>query len=330
MLSVAGANSCRQCSFAHREWALAEGLLEAELVALEGLDAESFDAKKWAAVAWAQDATRSDFTSVPDAIDANFKQLYGHQEQADIELVARTMCWMNRVSNTVDAAIDRLRRKPVPGSGVGREVLAIVVYGLFVPVVLVVLGVKQKRRPMTLIRGIVPFFREFESRVVPTRSQGPDRASTNRRHGASGSQARGLRGARRAHGDDPRGGHDGVVRRSRAARHPPRAQEQPRGERHRARGARLGHDARPRARPLLRLPGVEPTRSRRQLRSTRSPHRSGAADAERRRWRRSARFPSSCCQRAPRTMPSVSCSDRCWAWPGTPLVVAEAHHGHGR
>ena len=38
MLAVAGADSSRQCSFAHREWALAEGISEAELAALEGLD----------------------------------------------------------------------------------------------------------------------------------------------------------------------------------------------------------------------------------------------------------------------------------------------------
>ena len=166
MLAVAGANTCRQCSYAHREWALAEGLLEAELIALEGLDAESFDPQKWAAVAWAQEAARSDFTHVSDAIDANFRRWYDDQERADLDVVAHTMCWMNRVSNTVDAGLDRLRRKPVPDSGVGRELFAIVIYGVVVPIVLVVLAVKQKRRPMTLVRGVVPFFQEFAIRQL--------------------------------------------------------------------------------------------------------------------------------------------------------------------
>jgi hypothetical protein len=67
MLAVAGANSSRQCSFAHREWALAEGLPEAEPAALEGLQAETFDARTWAAIARAQAATRSDFTAVTEA-----------------------------------------------------------------------------------------------------------------------------------------------------------------------------------------------------------------------------------------------------------------------
>ena len=46
MLSVADADTCRQCSFAHHEWALAEGISDAELAALDGMDAEFIDARK--------------------------------------------------------------------------------------------------------------------------------------------------------------------------------------------------------------------------------------------------------------------------------------------
>ena len=117
MLAVAGANSCRQCSFAHRQWALAEGLPEAELAALEGLDAESFDERTWAAIAWAQAYARSDFAEVPDAVDANFRQHFSAQEQADIELVARTMYWMNETSNGVRRRPDT----PEARSGAGKH-----------------------------------------------------------------------------------------------------------------------------------------------------------------------------------------------------------------
>lgn len=171
MLAVAGANTCRQCSYAHREWALAEGVLEAELAALEGLDAESFDPRTWAAIAWSQAAARSDFAHVSDAIDANFHKWFTDQESADIEVTARTMCWMNRVSNTVDAALERLRRHPEPDSGLGREVVAVVIYGLVVPVVLIVLAVKQKRRPMDLVRGVIPFFQDFAARQLQVLSE---------------------------------------------------------------------------------------------------------------------------------------------------------------
>jgi AhpD family alkylhydroperoxidase len=88
MLSVAGANSCRQCSFAHREWARAVGVSKAEIAAHEGMDASTFDERKWTAFVWAQAAGRSDFTFVPETIDADFRQEFAAQEQSDIELVA--------------------------------------------------------------------------------------------------------------------------------------------------------------------------------------------------------------------------------------------------
>lgn len=54
MLAVAHANACRWCTLAHRQWALAEGVSDAELAALEGQHAEEFDRRTWAAVAWAR------------------------------------------------------------------------------------------------------------------------------------------------------------------------------------------------------------------------------------------------------------------------------------
>ena len=59
MVSVAAANTSRQCSFAHREWAKGEGLSLSELAAIEHKQPEELDARTWAAVAWAQAAARS-------------------------------------------------------------------------------------------------------------------------------------------------------------------------------------------------------------------------------------------------------------------------------
>ncbi len=162
MVAVAAANACRQCSFAHREWALAEGLPEDELAELEGMQVESFDARRWAAVAWAQAATRSRFAEVPDVIDVNFQQQFSAQERSDIELVARTMDWTNRISNTAEAAWSRVHSSPVAESGAGRELAAVLIYAAVTPLVLVILSVKQRRSPISLIAGIKPFFRQFE------------------------------------------------------------------------------------------------------------------------------------------------------------------------
>jgi AhpD family alkylhydroperoxidase len=171
-LAVAGANACRQCSFAHREWALAEGVSETELAALEGLDPEAFDARTWAAIAWAQAYARSDLDEVPDAIDRNFRQHFGAQEQADIRLAARTMYWANEISNSVRSGIKRAKRTPVPGSTVPRELEALLLYAVGVPVVVGALCVKRRRNPVSMIRDIRPFFREFERRG-PNTISGP-------------------------------------------------------------------------------------------------------------------------------------------------------------
>ena len=172
MLAVAGADSSRQCSFAHREWARAEGISEAELAALEGLDIESLDARTWAAIAWAQAYARSDFADVPDAVEANFRQHFSAQERADIELVARTMYWLNETSNGVDAFLSRLKRDRVQGSTVLSELVALVLYAIAVPFLIVLFGIKQRRNPISILRGMKPFFREFEARG-PNTISGP-------------------------------------------------------------------------------------------------------------------------------------------------------------
>jgi hypothetical protein len=162
MLAVAGADSSRQCSYAHREWALAEGLSDAELAALEGLDEASFDARKWAAIAWASATARSDFHGVPEVIEANFRQHFSPQEQADIDLITRVMYWLNEISNATDAAWSRFKRKPVPGSTVLSEFEAVVLYVAGVPLLLIMLGVMRRRRPINMLRGMGPFFRQFQ------------------------------------------------------------------------------------------------------------------------------------------------------------------------
>jgi hypothetical protein len=182
MLAVAGADSSRQCSYAHREWALAEGLSDAELAALEGRDEAAFDARKWAAIAWAMATARSDFNGVPEVIEANFRQHFSPQEQADIDLITRSMYWLNEISNSVDAAWSRLKGKPVSGSRVLGELPAVVLYGLGVPILFIMLGVMRRRRPIKIMRGMGPFFRQYrvpgEQRATGTYEPKPAAAGT--------------------------------------------------------------------------------------------------------------------------------------------------------
>jgi AhpD family alkylhydroperoxidase len=166
MISVAAANSCRQCSFAHREWAIAEGIPFERLAALEGMDADKFDDHTWAAIAWVQAAARSDFSTIPPATDANFRREYSSQEQKDIELVARTMYWMNEISNGVDNAMLRVSGKRAEGN-IKSDVEAVLLYVTTVPFLFVYLGMKQGKRPMEVARGMRPYFQQFQVRGQP-------------------------------------------------------------------------------------------------------------------------------------------------------------------
>jgi alkylhydroperoxidase family enzyme len=164
MLAVAGANSSRQCSFAHREWARSVRIPEVELAAVEGLDTESLDERTWAAFAWAQAYARNDLTDVPDTVDTTFKPHFSAQEQSDIALTARTMYWLNETSNSFDAFLSRLKRKRVTGSTLLSELVALVLYAIAVPILIVMFSILQRRNPFSLIRAMKPFFREFETR----------------------------------------------------------------------------------------------------------------------------------------------------------------------
>ena len=179
MLAVAGADSSRQCSFAHREWALSEGLSRADLAALEGLRTDAFDARTWTAIAWAQAFARSDFGDVPAALDAEFREQFSAQEQADIEVAARTMYWLNETSNGVDAFLSRLKGKRVPGSTPPSELVALVLYAIAVPILVIMFGIRQRRSPIEVLRGMRPFFREFETRGSKTISGLGVRASSD-------------------------------------------------------------------------------------------------------------------------------------------------------
>ena len=101
-------------------------------------------------------------------MDASFRHNFDDQESSVIELVLRTMYWANQTSNSVDALLARLRRAPVSGSTRSTEFAALLLYAVTVPVRLLWLSVRQRRNPISMFRGIRPFFREFEARGPDT------------------------------------------------------------------------------------------------------------------------------------------------------------------
>jgi AhpD family alkylhydroperoxidase len=143
MVAVAEANSCRWCAMAHRRWALAEGVTDAELAAIEGQDADRFDRRSWAAIAWAQARSRTDLGPVPVELETELATHYDEGERADLELVTQAMGVANRSANTFDALLGRLRGRPVAGSNLGDELAIGGVVALTIPPVATYLALRR-------------------------------------------------------------------------------------------------------------------------------------------------------------------------------------------
>lgn len=152
MLAVARANACDLCTLAHRRWALAEGVTDEELAAIEGQDSKQFDRRTWAAIAWAQARTRADLEPVPEELEAELARHYDERERADLELVTQAMGVANRSANTFDALLERLRGRPVAGSRIGDELALGGVVALSTPPVAAYLGLRRLGQHASLHR----------------------------------------------------------------------------------------------------------------------------------------------------------------------------------
>lgn len=152
MLAVAQANACDLCTLAHRRWALAEGVTDEELAAIEGRDPEQFDRRSWAAIAWAQARSRADLSPVPGELEAELARHYDERERADLELVTQAMGLASRSANTFDALLERLRGRRVEGSRIGDELALGGVVALSIPPVATYLALRRRlgRRPLGL------------------------------------------------------------------------------------------------------------------------------------------------------------------------------------
>ena len=146
MLAVAQANACRLCTLAHRRWALAEGVTDAELAALENQDPERFDRRTWAAIAWADARARASLGPLPAEFEDELERYYDAAERDDLDLVTTVMTVANRSANTFDALLARLRGRPVPGSRLLDELLIATGVAVSIPPVAGYLALTRHRR----------------------------------------------------------------------------------------------------------------------------------------------------------------------------------------
>ena len=145
MLAVARANACRWCTLAHRQWALAEGVTDAELAALEDQRPEQFDRRTWAAIAWAQARAHADLGPAPIEFEDELARHYSQTEREDLDLVTTLMTIANRSANTFDALLARLRGHPVPGSRLLDELLVGTSVAVSIPAVAGYLALARRR-----------------------------------------------------------------------------------------------------------------------------------------------------------------------------------------
>jgi len=153
IVAVAQTNACRMCEHAHARHALAAGVSDAELAALENMDEEAFDRSTWLAVAHARARTKADFA--PDEgneLKVAVVSALGPQTCNDVEDVARVMTVANRIANTLNALPDRRRGNPVPGSRLADE---LVINLLFLPgawLGTLIAAIRQRKSPLGVWR----------------------------------------------------------------------------------------------------------------------------------------------------------------------------------
>ena len=137
---------------AHRQWALAEGVTDAEIAALEDQRPEQFDRRTWAAIAWAQARARADLGPVSVEFEDELARRYSAGEREDLDLATRVMTMANRSANTFEALLGRLPGQPVPGSRLLDEVLVGAGVAVSIPPVAGYLALA--RNPRRLMRGL--------------------------------------------------------------------------------------------------------------------------------------------------------------------------------
>ncbi|MDH3844024.1 MAG: carboxymuconolactone decarboxylase family protein [Myxococcales bacterium] len=153
IVAVAQTNACRMCEHAHARHALAAGVSDAELAALENMDEDAFDRSTWLAVAHSRSRTKVDFApDEGDALKVDVVKVLGPQTYRDVEDIARVMTVANRVANTLNALTDRRRGDPVPASRLADE---LVINLLFLPgawLGTLIAAMRQRKSPFVVWR----------------------------------------------------------------------------------------------------------------------------------------------------------------------------------
>ena len=132
MLAVTQVNGCRYCSYAHTRMALQAGVSAVELRDLLTGDLSHIPERELVAVLFAQH-----YAEQADRYDAvawqRLQDTYGSEAASDILTHIRVITFANLYGNTFDALLERLRFRPVAGSGFFDEIIVLTAGATVVP-----------------------------------------------------------------------------------------------------------------------------------------------------------------------------------------------------
>lgn len=132
MMAVTQVNGCRYCSYAHTRMALQAGVSEPELRDLLMGEFNHLPEHELIAVLFAQH-----YAEQADHYDATawqaLTETYGLDAANDILAHIRVITFANLYGNTLDALLERLRFRPVPGSHFFDEVTVLSAGATVVP-----------------------------------------------------------------------------------------------------------------------------------------------------------------------------------------------------
>lgn len=160
MVAVAQVNGCRYCCYVHTQWAQLEGTTDEDLARLEGLDPETFDRDEWLAISYATALAEGDFADSKSEVAAEIERRSGPQRREDIETIARAMTLANRMANTLDAFLSRLKGRPDAEGRAFDEALIASVLLVTGPFTVVVLAARLRMSPIRFTREILRLRRD--------------------------------------------------------------------------------------------------------------------------------------------------------------------------
>ena len=163
MAAVARQNDAPYCSWAHRTWAEVAGSSQAELAKIEQLDPRGLDPRKWAAVAYVRALASTDFAGVPRELRRELEAHFTAREIRDIELVAKVMDLINRMSNGYDAMLARLQGKRSEQSHVVDELIFSGVFAAVAPLMVLLVSRLSERPFLDTLRSLIDHVPNFNA-----------------------------------------------------------------------------------------------------------------------------------------------------------------------